>query len=41
MTTKNVYVMYTGIERENALKAGFIGVRFGNEQIVWSSQNLW
>ncbi len=41
ISTSIIYVMYTGIERENALKAGFVGVVYGNEQIMRSSQNLW
>ena len=38
ISTSIIYVMYTGIERENALKAGFVEVCYGNEQIMQSSQ---
>jgi len=36
--TSIIYVIYTEIEPENALKAGFVGVGYENEQIMRSSQ---
>jgi hypothetical protein len=41
ISTSIIYVLYTGFERENALKAGFVEVCYGDEQIMRSSQNLW